>query len=132
MNLYFGKGFRYFIYRQGCDMRKGFDGLCGLVSNEFKMSPLSGDVFIFFSKQRSRIKILHWQGDGFAIYSKRLEKGTYELPTENSCGCSIEISSHQLLFILEGIVLSSVKKRVRYEHTVVHKKAMESGVPAMI
>ena len=87
MNISFVNRYRYFIYRGGCDMRKGYDGLCGLVINEFKMSPLSGDVFVFLSKPRNKIKILHWQGDGFVIYSKRLEKdwknylfaGSYEV-----------------------------------------------------
>ena len=74
MNISFVNRYRYFIYRGGCDMRKGYDGLCGLVINEFKMSPLSGDVFVFLSKPRNKIKILHWQGDGFVIYSKRWEK----------------------------------------------------------
>ena len=107
-------------------MRNGFDGLSGLVSNEFSLDPLSGDVFIFFNRPRNRVKLLHWQGDGFVIYCKRLEKGTFELPNGNSSTCSIEISSEQLHFILSGIVLSSVKKRKRYEHANVDKKSMES------
>ena len=52
-------------------MRKGFNGLCGLVRNEFLQNPLSGDIFIFINRPRNRIKLLHWQGDGFAIYYKR-------------------------------------------------------------
>ncbi|MBA3706543.1 MAG: IS66 family insertion sequence element accessory protein TnpB [Bacteroidetes bacterium] len=124
MILSFSDRYRYFIYRSGCDMRKGYDGLCGLVINEFKMTPISGDVFIFLSKPRNKIKILQWQGDGFVIYSKRLEKGTFEFP-KNNC---IEISAHELQFILDGIFLSSIKKRVRYEHHFVSKKSVESGV----
>ena len=74
MNILFSDRYRYFIYRSGCDMRKGYDGLSGLVRNEWKKDPLSGDVFIFLSKQRNKIKLLHWQSDGFVIYSKRLER----------------------------------------------------------
>ena len=121
MNVSFVNRYRYFIYRGGCDMRKGYDGLSGLVINEFKMSPLSGDVFVFISKPRNKIKILHWQGDGFVIYSKRLEKGTFELPKINLTSSSIEISSDQLQFIFSGIDLSSIKKRKRYEHENVNK-----------
>ena len=128
MNIFFSDRYRYFIYRQGCDMRKGYDGLCGLVLNEFKMSPLSGDVFIFLSKQRNKIKLLHWQKDGFVIYSKRLEKGTFELPNNNS----IEITAHQLQFILDGIYLTSIKKRMRYEHANVSNFIGESGVTASV
>ena len=121
MNISFVNQYRYFIYRGGSDMQKRYDGLSGMVINEFKMSPLSGDVFVFISKPRNKIKILHWQGDGFVIYSKRLEKGTFELPKLNSGNASIEISSDQLQFILSGIYLSSIKKRKRYEHKIVEK-----------
>ena len=128
MNILFSDRYRYFIYRNGCDMRKGYDGLSGLVRNEWKMNPLSGDVFIFLSKQRNKIKLLHWQNDGFVIYSKRLEKGTFELPKNDS----LEITAHQLQFILDGIYLSSIKKRMRYEHTNVSNFIGESGVSASV
>lgn len=121
MILSFSNRYRYFVYGNGCDMRKGYDGLSGLVRNEFKKDPLLGDVFIFLSRTRNKIKLLHWQGDGFCIYSKRLEKGTFEIPKEKTISLSIEITPHQLQFILEGIVLSSIKKRVRYEHYFVDK-----------
>ena len=109
-------------------MRKGYDGLSGLVRNEWKKDPLSGDVFIFLSKQRNKIKLLHWQKDGFIIYSKRLEKGTFELPKNNS----IEITAQQLQFILDGIDLSSIKKRLRYEHHFVNNFIVETGVSARV
>ncbi len=128
MILSFSNRYRYFIYGNGCDMRKGYDGLSGLVRNEFNKDPLLGDVFIFLSRTRNKIKILHWQGDGFCIYSKRLEKGTFEFPKEKSISLSIEITPHQLQFILEGIVLSSVKNRVRYKHHFVDKKSVVAGV----
>ena len=128
MNILFSDRYRYFIYRTGCDMRKGYDGLCGLVRDEWKKDPLSGDVFIFLSKQRNKIKLLLWQKDGFVIYSKRLEKGTFELPKNNS----IEISAHQLQFILDGIYLSSIKKRMRYEHHFVSNFIGETGVSTSV
>ena len=128
MNILFSDRYRYFIYRSSCDMRKGYDGLSGLVRNEWKKDPLSGDVFIFLSKQRNKIKLLHWQNDGFVIYSKRLEKGTFELPKDNS----IEITAQQLQFILDGIYLSSIKKRMRYEHTNVSNFIGETGVSARV
>lgn len=107
-------------------MRKGFDCLCGLVRGEFKMDPLSGDVFIFINHRKTHIKFLQWQGDGFAIYYKRLEKGTFEFPKNVS-----QITSHQLILIMEGIRLSSIRKRVRYEHQFVNKKPVESMVSEM-
>ena len=128
MNILFSDRYRYFIYRSGCDMRKGYDGLCGLVRNEWKKDPLSGDVFIFLSKQRNKIKLLLWQNDGFVIYSKRLEKGTFELPNNTS----IEITAHQLQFILDGIYLSSIKKRMRYEHHFVSNFIGETTVSTRV
>jgi transposase len=120
------KAYRYFMYGRRADMRKGFNGLCGLVRNEFLQNPLSGDVFIFINRPRNRIKLLHWQGDGFAIYYKRLEKGTYEMPEINSTSASIELDAQQLLLILEGISLLSVKKRRRYAQHFVDKKPMNT------
>lgn len=120
------RGQRYFVYHGTTDMRNGFDGLCGLVRSRFLQDPLHGDVFIFLNRHRNRIKFLQWQGDGFAIYYKRLEKGTYELPEVKNASASIEITTQQLLLIMEGISLLSVKKRARYEHHFVDKKSITS------
>lgn len=117
---------RYFIYSGLTDMRKGFDSLCGLVRNEFKMDPLSGDVFIFLSRTKNKIKLLQWQQDGFAIYYKRLERGTFELAKTSSSVAMI--SSQQLMLIMEGIQLSSVRKRVRYEYRFVSKTPANTSI----
>lgn len=130
MQLFFSERLRYFVYRGPCDMRKGFDSLSGIVRNEYKMDPLTGDVFVFFSRQLNKIKVLHFQGDGFAIFSKRLERGTFEKPTTDSVAGAIEISADQLQFILKGIVLSSIKKRLRYEHPFVDKNPVMTQLSA--
>lgn len=121
MQIVFPFSCRYYIHSSFVDLRKGFDGLSGIVRNEFNLSPLSGDVFIFLNKRRDLVKILHWQGDGFAIYYKRLEKGTFEMPTkdENISSGALSISHQQLTLILAGIHLSSIKKRVRFERKIV-------------
>jgi transposase len=97
-------------------MRKGFDSLSGIVTQQMSMSVLKGDVFIFINKERNQIKLLLWEGDGFGLYHKRLEKGTYELPAYHNNTGSIQISSEQLQLILQGISLKSVRKRKRYQH----------------
>ena len=130
MQLFFSERLRYFVYHGPCDMRKGFDSLSGIVRNEYKMDPLIGDVFVFFSRQLNKIKVLHFQGDGFAIFSKRLERGTFEIPKTDSASGAIEISADQLQFILKGIVLSSIKKKLRYEHQNVDKNSMLTRVSA--
>jgi hypothetical protein len=96
-------------------MRKNFDGLAGIIRNEFPQHPIHGDVFIFISRRRNQIKLLHWQGDGFAIWYKRLERGTYEQPVIAQGNSLVKLSSKQLVLILEGISLLSVKQRTRYE-----------------
>ena len=95
-------------------MRKGFDGLSGLVRNELQKDPLSGDVFIFFNKLRSQVKLLLWERDGFSIYHKRLERGTYELPALDGLSLSVELRSDELMLILQGISLESVRRRKRF------------------
>lgn len=92
-------------------MRKGFDGLSGLVREGLAKDPLSGDVFIFFNKRRSQVKLLVWERDGFSIYHKRLEAGTYELPATPA----VELQSDELMLILQGISLKSVKRRKRFD-----------------
>lgn len=106
---------RYFLFNGICDMRKSFDGLSGIVRNILDQNPLSGDVFIFLNRKRNQIKLLLWEGDGFSLYYKRLEKGTYELPIISSEVKSHAIPGEQLLLILQGISLGSVQKRVRFK-----------------
>ncbi len=71
---------RYFLYREPTDMRKSFDGLCGIVQGQLKENPMSGDWFLFINKQRNRIKLLRWEAGGFVLLYKCLEKGTFEFP----------------------------------------------------
>ena len=96
-------------------MRKGFDGLSGLIRNELQKDPLSGDVFIFFNKRHNQVKLLLWERDGFSIYYKRLEKGTYELPLLNDSMLSAELRSDELMLILQGISLESIRRRKRFD-----------------
>ncbi len=112
---------RYFFYRGVTDMRKSFNGLVGLVYNELERNPLSGDVYIFLNRRRDKIKLLSWEVSGFAIYYKQLEKGTYELPRAGLGGRDLELKREELLLILEGIELSSVKRRKRFCLTVQKK-----------
>lgn len=103
---------RYFLYRGVTDIRKGFDGLSGIIRNELRENPLSGDVFIFFNRKRTHVKLLMWDSDGFAVYYKRLERGVFEIPAGYEQ--STEVSSQILSLILQGIVLSSVRRKKRY------------------
>ncbi len=75
---------RLYLYIKSVDMRRSFDGLHAIVQSEFKLNILTGDMFLFLNKRRDRIKILWWDGDGMAIFMKRLEAGTYQLPQVRS------------------------------------------------
>lgn len=94
-------------------MRKGFAGLSGLVRQHIEHELMSGDVFIFLNRRRDRIKLLMWDTTGFALYYKQLERGTFELPDSKS-GKSIELTWSELVLLLEGIEMKSVKRRKRY------------------
>ncbi len=98
-------------------MRKGFNSLSGMVSSQMQLNVLDGSVFIFMNKKHNQIKLLLWEGDGFALYHKRLEKGTYELPSTTNESSSIAISAQQLQFILQGISLQKIHFRLRYKRT---------------
>ena len=98
-------------------MRKGFDSLCGIVTSQMQMNVLSGSVFIFINKKHTQVKLLLWAGDGLALYYKRLEKGTYEVPWINNNSKDISIGHEALQHILQGVSLKSVHKRKRYQQT---------------
>lgn len=112
--LSIGGNRRYFVYGQNTDLRKSFDGLSGLVSSHMGGGMLSGDAFIFINKRRNRMKILQWDRNGFVIYYKRLERGTFEIPLGKARSDKIEIPWSHLVMILEGIQLRTVRQRLRY------------------
>ena len=105
---------RYHLYLGVTDMRKSFDGLCGIVNNQLKRSPFSGEVFLFINRRRDKLKLLKWEPGGFVLYYKRLEEGTFELPSLNEQNC-YEMSWTDLVMMVEGIQLKSTKKRKRYQ-----------------
>lgn len=105
---------RIFIASGATDMRKGFDGLCGLVSSVLRADPLSGQLFLFVNRRRDKMKILYWDGDGLAIWYRRLEQGTFQMPKVDDGQVSVEIRSDELTMLLRGIDYSNVKRRKRF------------------
>jgi transposase len=104
---------RIWICTQAVDGRKSFDGLQAVVASHLAKDPLSGDLFVFRNKRGDRLKILAWQGDGFALYLRRLERGTFAFPTADTA--EVSVSATELAMILGGIELGSAKRRPRYE-----------------
>ena len=107
----------YYWYNGAADMRKGFDALCGIVNEHMQSNVLLGGVYIFVNRKRNQIKLLTWEGDGLAIYYKRLEKGVYELPAIAADSTSATIDAVQLQLILQGIILTSVRRKLRFSLT---------------
>jgi transposase len=112
--LHLSSSTAYYWYNGITDMRKGFDALCGVVQQHMNANVLQGGVYIFVNRKRNQVKLLTWEGDGLAIYYKRLEKGVYELPAIASGNIGATIDALQLQLILQGIVLKSVQKKPRF------------------
>ncbi len=103
------------------DMRKIFNGLCAIIASDFKMDPLRDGIFVFVNKQRDRMKLLVWDRHGYWLLYKRLETGRFQMPPadENSASIneSLRITYEQLMLIIEGIDLSTVKRMKRFSLT---------------
>lgn len=96
------------------DMRKGFDTLAVLVRDGLGDDPLSGHLFVFVGRRRDRLKILYWDRDGYALWYKRLEKGTFRIPVAKPDAASIELKASELAMLLDGIDLRSIQRRQRF------------------
>jgi len=96
------------------DMRRSFDGLIRMAEAHLGRDPLRGGLYVFINKRRDRVKLLYFDTDGPAIWYKRLEQGTYELPRVDEATEGVTLSSTELALLLGGIDLSSVRRRKRY------------------
>ena len=108
---------RIFVYAKPADMRCSFNGLVALAQSYICQDLFSGHLFVFGNRRNNFIKILWWDMDGWAIFAKRLEEGTFRLPCVrfvNGICQPIEIERSQLLMLLDGIDTNSVKRLKRY------------------
>jgi transposase len=94
-------------------MRKSIDGLSGLVTLAGTHNPLSGDVYVFINRRGDKIKLLVWEGDGFWLLYKRLEKGTFDRPYSDRVRGLYDLSCEELIFLLGGIEMRGIKRRKR-------------------
>jgi transposase len=106
---------RVYLCLTACDMRKSFDSLNALVRDHLELDAYAGHLVVFASRRRDRIKILYWDQDGFAIWSKRLEEGSYAMPpVESEAERRREITAQELAALLSGIDLKQAARRKRY------------------
>ena len=109
-----GAHLRVCLYRRPTDMRKSYDGLAALVRNALGENPLGGEMFVFVNRRKSQMKVLYFAGDGYCIWSKRLERGRFQVSWEGPDKQALDYSAWRL--IVEGIDLRSVRRLKRYRH----------------
>jgi transposase len=96
-------------------MRRSFDGLHALVTDRLQLDAFAGHLFVFANRRKDRVKILYWDRDGFAVWAKRLEEGTYAMPFEEGEEQRREITAQELGALLSGIDLNQARRRKRYQ-----------------
>ena len=111
-------GLQVFMAVEPIDMRKSFDGLSAAVQAVFDRKVLDGHLFLFLNRRRDLLKCLWWDRDGLAIFAKRLELGSYEVPRHEPQTKQLRLDATQLALLLSGVQLASVKRRRRYEPTL--------------
>lgn len=95
---------RVYLARGSTDLRKSIDGLAALVTEQFNLDPFSSSMFVFCNRGRDKLKILYWDHNGFWLYYRRLERGKFHWPSDNSM-VPLKISSRQLRWLLDGLSL---------------------------
>jgi transposase len=106
---------RIYVAAEPVDLRRGFDGLAATVRSVMPASPMSGHVFVFVNRRRNRMKLLVWDRTGWLIVYKRLERGTFELPTRSEVGRRhVEVDAGELGLMLEGLDLRDARRRKRW------------------
>ena len=101
---------RIYLCTEPADMRKGFDGLGGLVRAHFGDELFSGHLFVFVNRRRTHVKVLFWDREGFALFYKRLEKGRLQIPRPDAAGLTLEIEPDQLALLLSGLRFEGLQR----------------------
>jgi transposase len=109
-----GPATRIYLAAGATDMRKGFEGLYGLVRDRLASEPLSGHVFLFSNAKRNRLKMLFWDGSGLWVCAKRLEKGRFRWPAAGGNELRVTLSHEELALLVSGIDLTAARRRPWY------------------
>jgi transposase len=123
-------GPRIWLAAEATDMRCGFDRLAQRVQSVIGEDPLSGHLFLFRSRNGSRLKILTWDRDGYVLWYKRLEKGVFKLPRMAPGSRSVELRASELAMLLDGIDMAKLKRVPRYERPQKNRVKMQENMVA--
>lgn len=104
---------KFELYLEPTDMRKSFDSLSGIIKTELEQNPTSGTAYLFVNKLRDKVKILQWRTGGFVLYYKRLEKGTFEVPSYQKSVRSILLDYPQLVLFFDGITIGNLSQKIQ-------------------
>jgi len=108
-------GIKIYVYHPATDMRKGVNGLSGIVRGELEADPTDGNLFVFINRRRDRMKLLYFDGGGFWLYYRLLEAGTFEELTSPDPSSHLTIDATELSMLLSGVSLvASSRRRKRY------------------
>jgi transposase len=105
---------RVYLCLSPTDMRRSFDGLHALVRDHLQLDAFAGHLYLFSNRRKDRLKVLYWDLDGFAVWAKRLEAGSFAIPTGEPGSTQIEITTEELGALLSGIDMKQVTRRKRY------------------
>ncbi len=120
-----GAATRVYVATGATDMRKGYEGLYGLVRDGLRCEPRSGHVFLFCNRQRNRVKVLVWDGSGLWICAKRLEKGRFHWPEAKAGENKVVLSQEELSLLLNGMDRVQVKPRKNWYREVTREEPSE-------
>ena len=123
-----GSATRIYLAVGSTDMRKGFEGLFGLVRDELGLDPLSGHLCLFCNKGRNRLKVLYWDGSGLWVCAKRLEKGRFSWPLESNEQGRLTITQEELALLLGRIELARTRRKNWYRKEGLISKKVEEKV----
>jgi transposase len=107
------------------DLRKGFEGLFGLVRDRLQVDPLSGHLFVFCNAGRTRLKVLYWDGSGLWVCAKRLEKGRFSWPMVGDESGKVRLSQEQFALLVGGIDLKQTRSKDWYRKETFEQKVEE-------
>ena len=126
-----GSATRIYLAAGATDMRKGFEGLYGLVRDQLQLEPLSGRLFIFSNAQRNRLKLLFWDGSGLWVCAKRLERGRFRWPQAEAGQRKVVLSQEELALLLGGIDLAGSQRRAWFRKVASESEGERAGMPPL-